>query len=79
MSTQQLKQIFANVLEISVEEISDSLAYSQHHKWDSMSHMIIIADIEAQFNVMLDTDDIIDMSSFGKAREILTKYGVTCD
>jgi hypothetical protein len=25
---------------------------------------------------MLDTDDIIDMSSFAKAKEILTKYDV---
>jgi hypothetical protein len=26
--------------------------------------------------VLLDTDDIIDMSSVAKAREILAKYGV---
>jgi hypothetical protein len=25
---------------------------------------------------MMDTDDVIDMSSYGKARQILTKYGI---
>jgi hypothetical protein len=24
----------------------------------------------------MDTDDVIDMSSYGKARQILTKYGI---
>jgi acyl carrier protein len=36
--------------------------------------MILIAELEDQFDVMLDTDDIIDMSSVGKAKEILGKY-----
>lgn len=79
MSTQQLKEIFSSVLELPIEDVTDSLAYSQYYKWDSMSHMIIIADIEAAFNIILDTDDIIDMSSFAKAREILKKYGVECE
>ena len=40
-----------------------------------MTHMMIIADIESQFDIMIDTDDIIDMSSFAKAKEIVSKYG----
>ncbi len=38
--------------------------------------MALVAAIDDKFDIMLDTDDVIDMSSFGKAREILTKYGV---
>ena len=38
--------------------------------------MILISELENTFDVMLDTDDIIDMSSVGKAKEILTKYDV---
>ena len=36
----------------------------------------LIAQLEDNYGVLLDTDDIIDMSSVGKAREILAKYGV---
>jgi len=38
--------------------------------------MILIAELEDQFDVMLDTDDIIDMSSVAQARKILAKYDV---
>ncbi len=38
--------------------------------------MALVAAIESAFDIMLDTDDVIDMSNFAKAREIVTKYGV---
>ena len=36
--------------------------------------MALVAEIEAAFDIMLETDDIIDMSSFAKAKEIVAKY-----
>ncbi|ACM92125.1 hypothetical protein NAMH_1601 [Nautilia profundicola AmH] len=36
--------------------------------------MTLVAAIEDEFDIMLDTDDIIDMSSFAKAKEIVAKY-----
>ena len=39
--------------------------------------MLLIAELENTFNVMLDTDDIIDLSSVAKAKEILAKHGIT--
>lgn len=39
--------------------------------------MALIAALEDEFDIMIDTDDVIDMSSFAKAREILAKHGVT--
>ncbi|WP_419147783.1 acyl carrier protein [Pseudoalteromonas 'SMAR'] len=73
---EKLQHIFAEVLDIPLDEVNDELAYGQHDKWDSMTHMMLIADIEANFDIMIDTNDIIDMSSFAKAKEIVAKYGV---
>jgi hypothetical protein len=39
--------------------------------------MILIAELENQFSIMLDTDDIIDLSSVLKAKQILKKYDIT--
>lgn len=69
---------FVNALGVSSEQISEDLTYNSIKEWDSTAHMILIAELEDVFDVMLDTDDIIDMSSVGKAREILRKYGVKC-
>jgi len=38
--------------------------------------MRLINEIESAFDIMIDTEDVIDMSSFGKAKEIVGKYGV---
>lgn len=66
---------FAKGLGLPVEQISDALSYNTIPQWDSVAHMGLIAELEKTFEVMLDTDDIIDMNSVAKAREILRKYG----
>jgi acyl carrier protein len=50
--------------------------YGKTPGWDSVAHMSLVAEIENSFDIMLDSDDVIDMSSFGKAKEILAKYDV---
>ncbi|WP_320128722.1 acyl carrier protein [uncultured Sphaerochaeta sp.] len=44
--------------------------------WDSVAHMVIMATLEDSFDIMMDTDDVIDFSSFKKGKEILGKYDV---
>lgn len=75
-SEQKLIQAFATGLGIETSQINDDLAYNTIPQWDSTAHMILIAELEDQFGIMLDTDDIIDMSSVAKAKEILGKYEV---
>jgi acyl carrier protein len=72
----KLKEVFATSLGIDKNLVTDDLKYNSISEWDSVAHMTLIAAIEDEFDVMLDTDDIIDMSSFKKAKEILEKYGV---
>jgi acyl carrier protein len=43
--------------------------------WDSMAHMQLISEIESVFDVMLDTDEVISMSSYQRAKEILKAHG----
>ena len=58
------------------ELVTDELNYQSIPQWDSVAHMTLIAALEDEYEIMLDTDDIIDMSSVAKARQILAKYGV---
>lgn len=74
---QALYEVFAKALGIELAQVNDDLAYNSIAEWDSTAHMILVAELENQFNVMLDTDDIIDMSSVGKAKDILAKYDIT--
>lgn len=76
MNEQKLKTIFAEALDIPENDVVDSLAYNSIEQWDSIAHMSLIAAIDEGFDIMMDTDDVIDLSSFAKAKEILGKYGV---
>lgn len=70
----KLKNAFIQALGIDESTVTDTLAYQSIPQWDSITHMILISEIESEFNISIDTDDVIDMSSFAKAREIVQKY-----
>ncbi len=62
---------------LGIEEGSlPGLKYQGVANWDSVGHMGIIASLEEAFGIMLDTDDIIDFSSYEKGKDILKKYDV---
>ena len=77
MSQATLIQCFVQSLGIPAEQVTDELQYNTIPQWDSVAHMTLIAALEDAFDIMLDTDDIIDMSSVAKAKEILARYEVT--
>ena len=62
-------------------ETAKNLKYQDIEAWDSVGHMGLIAALEEAFDIMMDTDDIIDFSSYEKGKEILSKveYGVNFD
>lgn len=72
---EKLAGIFAETFGISEAE-TKGLQYQGIEQWDSVGHMTLVAAIEDGFDIQLDTDDIIDMSSFEKAQEILAKYDI---
>lgn len=52
------------------------LTYQGIPEWDSVGHMQLIAALEDAFDIMFDTDDIIDFSSYEKGKEFMAKYEV---
>ena len=70
----KLQEIFAEALGVEQDIVNDNLKYNEIPEWDSVAHMGLVAEIEDGFEIMLDTDDIIEMSSFLKAKEIIQRY-----
>ncbi len=54
----------------------NELKYQSIDNWDSIGHMTLMSALETEFSITLETDDIIDFSSFNKGKEILKKYKV---
>jgi acyl carrier protein len=74
---EKYNKAFIDSLEITEAQLT-GLHYQDVASWDSVGHMGLIAALEESFDIMMDTDDIIDLSSYEKGMEILSKeeYGV---
>ena len=66
---------FINVFRVKENELK-GLTYQSVSSWDSVGHMAMVATLEETFDIMFETDDIIDFSTYEKGKEILKKYNV---
>lgn len=69
---EKYNQAFIETLEVSEDQLA-GLKYQAVELWDSVGHMSLVAALEDAFDIMLETDDIIDLSSYEKGMEILSK------
>jgi acyl carrier protein len=72
----KISRAFIEVMKIDPARITDALAYGECPEWDSLAHMALVTELESAFGVMLDTEDIIAMSSVAEIKRILAKQGV---
>lgn len=72
---EKYNKVFCETLEISEDKLP-GLKYQDVELWDSVGHMTLVANLEDEFDIMLETDDIVDLSSYEKGKEILAKYDV---
>lgn len=72
---QKYNSAFFESFNIEEHELTD-LTYQGIPSWDSVGHMNIIAALEETFDIMIDTEDIVDFNSYEKGKEILKKYDV---
>ena len=76
LSVKKYSEIFKTALNISDDKLGKNLKYNEIEEWDSIGHMNLIAALEEESKISLETDDIIDFSSFKKGIEILKKYKI---
>ena len=69
------KKVFIESFEIG-EEILDNLKYQDIEQWDSLGHMSLISEMEDEFGINFEMEDIIAFDSFKAGIKILVKYGV---
>ncbi len=73
---EKYKDVFIKSLSIDKKSFSEKIKYNDIPEWDSIGHMTLMSALEDEFKISLETDDIIDFSSFKKGISILKKYKV---
>ena len=73
---EKYSNIFKTALNIGDDKLSEDLKYNDIEEWDSIAHMTLIAALEEEYKITMETDDIIDFSSFKEGIEVLKKYKI---
>jgi acyl carrier protein len=76
VSSEQVREAFAKALDLPPDFDVEALEIGKDPHWDSIGHMALVAELEAQFGIMLETDDIVAMSSYAASIQVLRRYGV---
>jgi len=69
----KVREIFSNVFEVSISEV-DNIEYQSVEAWDSIGHMMMISELESEFGISIDMDDVIVISKLSECLDILKKY-----
>ena len=70
------KKTFIEALSIKEDQFNENMKYNDISEWDSIGHMTLISTLEEKFKISIETDDIINFSSFNEGIKILKKYGI---
>jgi acyl carrier protein len=67
---------FVEVFGAKNEDLTDDYGKETVDEWDSVHQLSLVAQFEDAFDIMLDPEDIMDLTSYAKGKEILKKYEV---
>ena len=70
------RNIFIEIFDVDESELNECFNFKDVEKWDSLTHLTLISELECAFDVMFETKDILHYGSYLNGIEILKKYGV---
>ena len=59
-----------------IAAFNENIKYNDIPEWDSIGHMTLMSGLEDAFKISLETDDVIEFSSYKVGVDILKKYKV---
>lgn len=64
--TEKLQEIFRDVFDDDSIVLFDEMTSNDVEDWDSLSHINLISDIEANFHITFTTDEIVRTKNVGE-------------
>ncbi|GAL84864.1 acyl carrier protein [Sporocytophaga myxococcoides] len=77
MSTEEkLKAAFSRALAIPGRIVTEDLSYQSIPEWDSLGHLTLIEEIECTFDININTNDVLALTSYADAKKMLAQYNI---
>jgi acyl carrier protein len=67
---ERIKRVMARTFDIPISDIADDAQINGTPNWDSLGHMLLMLELEAEFGVSISTDDMTSLLSL----ELLDGY-----
>jgi acyl carrier protein len=68
----KLLDILSKVLLLDKDKITDDLRRKDFEPWDSMAHLIIVSEIENEFEIFFEDEEVIDLWTVGDIKKVLS-------
>jgi len=72
----KFEKLFGEFFGLAESEVHDDIKYQEIESWDSINHLNFVTILEENYKIEFDMDEIIDMSSVKKIKEIIKKHNV---
>ena len=75
-NSDKYKNIFMEIFSVDAEELNSNFNFQDVEKWDLLTHLTLISELEDAFEVMFETEDILHFGGYENGKKILARYGV---
>ena len=73
---EKYNEVFCDIFNVKVFDLNENFTASTVEKWDSITQMSLINQLEDCFGIMFEVDDIVEFISYEGGKDILKKYSV---
>ena len=73
---EKYNDVFERVFLVDENQLGENFVFGKVKEWDSVAHMKLISELEEEFDIMFDTDDILHYGSYANGIRILSKKGI---
>ena len=76
MMSKKLYDIISKVFSVQISEINDESSPETIESWDSFNGLILVDEIESNFNIKFSVSEIIDVKNVKDIKRHLNNHGV---
>jgi len=73
---EKYNKIFISVFNVEEKDLSKEFSISSVDNWDSITQLTLVSDLEDEFDIMFDTEDILEFKSYDEGKFIISKYDI---
>ena len=73
---EKYNEAFTEVFGVKASDLNDSYGKETVEEWDSVHQLGLVSHMEEAFDIFFDPEDIMELTSYAKVKELLKKYDV---